>query len=156
MCARMAGSHRLRWRGGLWFVVQSVVIGAPIIAVIVLGLEVGPFLRLLAAHIDLVPFVIRWCYTWGPVITNRRFRGSPSSSFREGVSLTWPCWRGRHSRMYPPSRQSVVGSAKVAFTLSRVVNVSAQRRWALAGGGQQRRRWVGTLGRHVCGKTRRM
>lgn len=64
----MAGAHRLRRRERLRFVVWLIVVGAPIITVVVLGFEIGPFLRLLAAHIYFVPFVTRRCrHAGGPV-----------------------------------------------------------------------------------------
>jgi hypothetical protein len=52
---------RFRRRERFRFIFWLVILVAPVIAVVVLGFEICPFLRLLAAHVDLVLVGVARC-----------------------------------------------------------------------------------------------
>jgi hypothetical protein len=85
----MAWTERLRRRRRLGFIPRIVVVvGAPIIAVVVLGFEVRPLLRLLAVHVDLVLVgITRGRRAWGP-------------ARKEYVELHGPYWQNSQQEIW--------------------------------------------------------
>lgn len=116
---RMTGPHgfRRRRRRGLFLVFRLVIVGAPLVAVIVLGFEVCPFPRLLAVHIDFVLAAARCCGARGPAGTTSWLVARPERRVADSGILTCPCSWERHSRMNHPWRRFAKSESEATFVL---------------------------------------
>lgn len=157
-CRRMTGTHgfRRRRQRGLFLVFRLVIVGAPIIAVIVLGFEVCPFPRLLAVHIDFVLAAARCCGVRGSAGTTSwlaaRAEQQRTSCRLGGTDM--PLLVGK-TFPYEPSMAAMCDERGRSYIrvwggLGSVVDGCRKRHWLTS---QERRRrgsrnadWLGTRG----------
>ena len=132
-CRRMTGAHGFgrRRQRSLFLVFGLVIVGAPIVAIIVLRFEVRPFPRLLAVHIDFVLAAARCCGVWGPAGTTSWLVARVEQQVQVAGSgiLTCPYSWERHSRMNHPWRRFATSESDATF----VLGASWFRSWTFAG-----------------------